>query len=198
MAAVEEGHDRAKNEALIRYFIPYLSKQMRTRTFRTILRGGTKTMRAKLLRKLTPEDAPGIEREVFDIAIDEHDEHALVGIVYRWPVESWAQRSEELFKAAEDFPWLQRQIIFRSGKADAFLDNNLIVDPITELYVRARYGHDASDELIQRAIETGKSEKLEPYSMNDRLGLVVWCLGRLSKFKQLESIEQEDNSPQCE
>jgi len=197
LAAVEEGQDRAKNETLIRYFMPHLSKQMRTRTFRTILRVGTKTTRAKLLRKLTPEDAPGIETEVFDIAINENDEHALVGIVYRWPVESWAQRSEELFKAAEDLPWLQRQIIFRSGKADTFLDNNLIVDPVTELYVRARYGHDASDELIQRAIDTAKSEQQDLYSMNDRLGLVVWCLGRLSKFEQLERIKQEENSLQC-
>jgi hypothetical protein len=191
LMAVEEGKDRAKNETLIRYFIPHLSKQMRTRTFRTIMRVGTKTTRAKLLRKLTPGDAPGIEAEVFDIAISESDEHALVGIVYRWPAESWALRSEELFKAAEDLPWLQRQIIFRSGKADTFLDNNLIVDPVTELYVRARYGRDAADELIEKTIDTAKFEQQDVYSMNDRLGLVVWCLGRLSKFEQLERTKQE-------
>src|SRR5437588_2981018 len=38
LAAMEDGKDRAKNESLIRYLLPHLSKQMRTRTFRTVMR----------------------------------------------------------------------------------------------------------------------------------------------------------------
>jgi hypothetical protein len=43
-------------------------------------------MRNKLLRRLTPQDAPGIATEILNIALNENDEHALVGVVYRWPL----------------------------------------------------------------------------------------------------------------
>jgi hypothetical protein len=134
LTALEDGKDRAKNETYIRYLFPHLSKQMRTRTFRTVLKIGTKTTRNKLLRRLTPEDAPGVEAEILKIALTDNDEHALVGIVYRWPPTAWQGHAEALFKAAEDLPWLQRQIVFRSGKLDVFLDGGLIQDPVTELY----------------------------------------------------------------
>ncbi len=142
LAALEDGRERAKNETFIRYLLPHVSKQMRTRVFRTVLKIGTKGMRNKLLRRLTPQDAPGVEAEILDIALKESDEHALVGIVYRWPLSSWKDHAEALFKAAVDFPWLQRQIVFRSEKSDVFLDCGLINDPVTELYVRARYGRE--------------------------------------------------------
>jgi hypothetical protein len=185
LAGIEAGgKERAKNETLLRYLQPHLSKQMMTRVFRTILRVGTKTTRNKLLRWLKPEDAPGMEADTLRIAI-EGDEDALVGIVYRWPLPLWRQHAESLFKAARDLPWLQRQIIFRSDKIDAFLDSKLIVDPVTELYVRARYRRPASPVLIRAAIERASAPPVDEFDFDDRLGLVAWCLGRLELFEEL-------------
>jgi hypothetical protein len=169
--------------------LPHISKQMKTRTFRTLMRIGTKTMRNKLLRKLTPQDAPGIEQDILDIALKDRNEHAIVGIVYRWPLALWQEHAEMLFAAASDLKWLQRQIIFRSEKIDAFLDRNLIEDPVTELYVRARYDRDASPELVDAAISRAKFEERGAYDFSNRLGLVAWCLGRLSLFSKLRSLE---------
>jgi hypothetical protein len=82
---IEAGVDRAKNETLLRYLVPTMSMQMRTRTVRCILRYGTKTTQSYLLRKLSPDLAPGIEDAVYDLALNQKHEDALVGIVYRWP-----------------------------------------------------------------------------------------------------------------
>lgn len=194
LSAVEDGAERAKNETFIRYLLPHLSKQMRTRTFRTVMRAGTKTMRNKMLRRLTPQDAPGIEAEVLRIALSEKDEHALVGIVYRWPLATWQEQAEALFEAAEDIPWLQRQIVFRSDKSDVFLDRGLIKDPVTELYVRARYSRGAAAELVDAAIRTAISEERGMYDFTDRIGLVAWCLGRLSIFDKLKDLKREGSS----
>jgi hypothetical protein len=191
---LESGKERAKNETLIRYLLPHLSKQMRTRTFRTVLRSGTKTMRNKMLRRLTPQDAPGVEAEILGIALNEKDEHALVGIVYRWPVAAWQEHAEALFEAADDLPWLQRQIIFRSEKLDVLLASGLIKDPVTELYVRARYGREASVDLVDAAIRTAMSEERGAYEFSDRIGLVAWCLGRFSMFNRLKELAARDFS----
>jgi hypothetical protein len=187
LAALEDGKDRAKNETFIKYLLPHMSKQMRTRTFRTVLRIGTKTMRNKLLRRLTPQDAPGIATEILNIALNENDEHALVGIVYRWPLSAWKEHAEALFKAAGGLPWLQRQIVFRSDKSNMFLDRRLIEDPVTELYVRARYRREASLDLIDAAIKAATSER-DTFEFSDRVGLVAWCLGRFSMFDKLKDL----------
>jgi len=187
LAAMEDGKERAKNETVIRYLFPHLSKQMRTRTFRAVLKNGTKTTRNKLLRRLTPEETPGVEAEILQIALNEKDEHALVGIVYRWPLAAWQEHAEALFQAAESFPWLQRQIVFRSGKADGFLNRRLIKDPVTELYVRARYGREASLDLVDAAIHKAKSER-GTFDSSDRIGLVAWCLGRFSMLAKLKDL----------
>jgi hypothetical protein len=192
LSALEEGKERPKNETFIRYLLPHLSKQMRTRTFRTILRIGTKTMRNKMLRRLTPQDAPGVEAEILRIALNEKDEHALVGIVYRWHPSAWREHAEALFKAADDLPWLQRQIVFRSEKSHVFLDRGLIKDPVTELYVRARYRREASPDLIDAAIRTATSEGRGTYEFSDRIGLVAWCLGRFSMFDKLKDLGVRD------
>ncbi|HTB03397.1 MAG TPA: hypothetical protein VK804_23255 [Bradyrhizobium sp.] len=190
LSVAEDGKDRSKSETIIRYLLPHMSKQMRTRTFRTLMRVGTKTMRNKLLRRLTPEDAPGVEDEIIKIALSESNEHALVGIVYRWPLATWREHAEKLFTAAADLPWLQRQIVFRSEKLDAFLDGGLIEDPVTELYVRARYGRMASTKLVDAAIHRARTEERGTYDFSDRLGLIAWCLGRFSLFDKLKSLEQ--------
>jgi hypothetical protein len=176
LSALDDGKERAKNETFIPYLLPHLSKQMRTRTFRTVLRVGTKTMRSKMLRRLTPQDAPGVEAEILRIALEERDEHALVGIVYRWPLAAWKEHAEALFEAADDLPWLQRQIVFRSDKSDVFLDRGLIKDPVTELYVRARFRRQASVDLVDAAIRTAMLEERGTYDFSDRIGLVAWCL----------------------
>lgn len=194
LSAIEDGKDKSKNETLIRYLLPHVSKQMRTRAFRTIMSAGTKTMQNKLLRRLNPEDAPGIEDDVLKVALTEQNEHALVGIVYRWPLASWQQHAESLFLAAADLPWLQRQIIFKSEKIDAFLDGRLIEDPVTELYVRARYSRAASSILVDAAIHRAKSEERGTYDFSNRIGLVAWCLGRFSLFEKLKDLGEQEGT----
>jgi hypothetical protein len=184
LAEIEVGVDRAKNETLIRYLLPHMSKQTRTRTFRSVLKFGTKATRNKMLRRLNPDDAPGLQSEILDIALNDRNEHALVGIVYRWPLPAWKEHAEALFKAAKDLPWLQRQIVFRSEKSDEFLSGGLIDDPVTELYIRARFKRPASHEAIQQA----RSERSAELEFADRRGLVAWCLGRFSMFDELNSL----------
>ena len=152
LSAIEDGGNRSSDETLIRYLVPHMSMQMRTRTFRVILSKGTKTTRAYLLRKSSPDTTPGIEEAVFAEAL-RGNEDALVGIVYRWPLIAWRELAADLFGAASQSPWLQRQIVFKSGDPDMFLDRNLIKDPVTELYVRARYHRDASENLMDRQYE---------------------------------------------
>jgi hypothetical protein len=67
---------------------------------------------------------------------------------------AWKEHAEALFEAADDLPWLQRQIVFRSDKSDVFLDRGLIKDPVTELCVRARFRRQASVDLVDTAILT--------------------------------------------
>jgi hypothetical protein len=148
-------------------------------------------MKNKLLRRLTPEDAPGVEEDILKIALKESNEHALVGIVYRWPLPTWQEHAETLFAAARDLPWLQRQIVFRSEKLDSFLDARLIQDPVTELYVRARYGRAASSELVDAAIHRARTEERGTFDFSDRLGLVAWCLGRFSMFDKLKDLDDD-------
>jgi hypothetical protein len=119
LSTIEDGVNRPSDETLIRYLIPHMSMQMRTRTFKTILRSGTKTTRAHLLRKSSPETTPGIEEAVFEEAL-RGNEDALVGIVYRWPPIVWRERAADLFGAASRLPWLQRQIVFKSDDLDCF------------------------------------------------------------------------------
>lgn len=158
LAAVIDGSDRVKDEALLRRLIPRTSTQMRAKVVRVVLSAGTRTMRKHVLRRVTPADAPGIEEAVLEHALMGHSEDALVGIVYRWPVELWREKGLELFEAAAAHPWLQRHIIFRTGDPDPFLRSRLITDPVTELYVRARYGRSSSDRLIADAITSVNAE----------------------------------------
>lgn len=188
LALITQGTDRAKSETLLRRLIPGISMQMRTRTVRVVLTAGTKPMRSNVLRQVTPLAAPGIEADVLDQALIHRSEDALVGIVYRWPVDLWRSRAVELFEAADAHPWLQRQIIFKTEQPDAFLDRGLIRDPVTELYVRARYGRPASDDLIGAAIETANAEDPQSYENSQRSGLVAWCLGRLRALDRLPEL----------
>lgn len=198
LAEIEDGKNRTKNETIIRYLLPHISTQMRTRAFRTLMRVGTKTMRNKLLRKLTPQDAPGVEDAILEVALSERNEHAIVGIVYRWPLTSWQQHAEDLFAAASDLPWLQRQVVFRSEKIDAFLDGKLIQDPVTELYVRARYDRATSPDLVNAAIDRAKFEERGPYDFANRIGLVAWCLGRLRLFEKLDDLAKLEEMTELE
>jgi hypothetical protein len=152
LSMIEDGANRSSDETLIRYLVPHMSMQMRTRTFKTLLSKGTKTTRTYLLRKSSPETTPGIEEAVFTVAL-RGNEDALVGIVYRWPLSLWKERALDLFAAASQLPWLQRQIVFKCDDPEMFLNHNLIKDPVTELYVRARYRRKASDDLIDSAIK---------------------------------------------
>src|SRR5215211_29825 len=122
--AIEDGVDRASDETLIRPLVLHMSMQMRARTFKVILSKGTKTTRAFLLRKSSPETTPGIEEAVFALAL-RGNEDALVGIVYRWPPILWKEQAADLFNAANQLPWLQRQIVFKSDDPDIFLGRNL-------------------------------------------------------------------------
>jgi hypothetical protein len=188
LAGIAKGVDRAKNEALLRCLIPRMSMQMRTQTARTILSVGTKVSKSYVLRWVTAAEAPGIESLVVEFALHQQDQDALVGIVYRWPVETWKDYAEELFKAASAHPWLQRQIIFRSNEPDTFLDQKLITDPVTELYIRARYGRPVSTNLMESAIETVNAETTHSYETSQRSGLIAWCLGRLGAFDRIPEL----------
>ena len=97
--------------------------------------------------------------------------------------------------AAGDLAWLQRQIIFRSEKIDAFLDSKLIADPVTELYVRARYRRPASPALIRAAIERARAPPADELDFDDRLGLVAWCLARLELFEELRLLPERRALP---
>jgi hypothetical protein len=186
LAAIEDGANRSSDETLIRYLVSHMSMQMRTRTFKTLLSIGTKTTRTYLLRKSSPATTPGIEEAVFTAALC-GNEDALVGIVYRWPLISWKERAVDLFDAASQLPWLQRQIVFKCDDPEMFLDHNLIKDPVTELYVRARYRRKASDDLIDSAIQAVTNEPVTQ-SGADRVGLVAWCLGRYGAFDRLQAL----------
>jgi hypothetical protein len=118
------------------------------------------------------------------LALAEKNESALVGIVYRWPLEFWAHEAKALFVASADHPWLQRQIIFKLGEPDQFLDQGIIDDPITELYVRAKFKKDASDELMDAAICRAWREH-GSFDGSNRAGLVAWCLGRYRALERL-------------
>lgn len=186
LTAIEDGNSRSSDEALIRYLLPRMSMQMRSRTFKVLLNKGTKTTRSYLLRKLSPETTLGIEEDVFAVAL-RGNEDALVGIVYRWPPALWKERAAALFDAARELPWLQRQIIFKSDDPDTFLNGQLIKDPVTELYVRARYRREASDHLIDSAMQTVIAEAAT-HPVSDRVGLVAWCLGRYGAFDRLQKL----------
>ena len=186
LSAIEEGVGRSSDETLVRYLIPYMSMQMRARTFKIILKIGTKTTRAYLLRWSSPGTTPGIEEAVLAEAL-RGNEHALVGIVYRWPPLVWREVAADLFRAASKLPWLQRQVVFKSDNPDMFLDRNLIKDPVTELYVRARYRREASDNLIDSAIQAVRNEEVTSAG-GDRVGLVAWCLGRYGAFDRLQKL----------
>jgi hypothetical protein len=186
LSAIEDGVNRSSDETLIRYLIPHMSMQIRTRTFKIILRLGTKTTRAYLLRRSSPETTPGIEETVLAEAL-RGNEDALVGIVYRWPPLVWRELAADLFVAASQLPWLQRQIVFKSNDPDMFLDRNLIKDPVTELYVRARHRRKASDYLMDSAIQAVRNEPAS-YAGSDRMGLVAWCLGRYGAFDRLQTL----------
>jgi hypothetical protein len=149
-----------------------------------------KSSQKYFLRKIVPALAPGIETTVLDHALKEGNEDALVGIVYRWPVDSWREYAVELFEAAKPFPWLQRQVIFKTDEPDKFLDRKLIKDPVTELYVRARYHRNASRELIEAAIKAVNSQE-QDYETSRRIGLVVWCLGRYGAFDQIKELPSQ-------
>jgi len=113
--AIVDRQDRARNEAFLRRLIPRMSQQMRTRTVRTILSSGTKLTRSHVLRWVTPVDAPGISDAVLELALSHRDQDALIGIVYRWPLEYWRDHIDTIFEAAGGWPWLQRQVIFKTG-----------------------------------------------------------------------------------
>jgi hypothetical protein len=68
-----------------------------------------------------------------------------------------------------------------------FLDRGLIDDPVTELYVRARYRREASLDLIDAAIKAATSER-NTFEFSDRVGLIAWCLGRFSMFDKLKDL----------
>jgi hypothetical protein len=184
---IEDGSDRSRNEAYIRHLFPHMTMQMRSRAFEAILRAGTKASRSYFLRHATPDDVPGIEDIVLDLALIKRHEDALVGIVYRWPVIRWKSKAIELFEAASGIEWLQRKIIFNTDDPDLFLKDHLIKDPITELYVRAKYRRDASETLVETAIQAGLDE-FDLHKGSDRLGLVAWCLGHYGKFERLSAL----------
>jgi hypothetical protein len=186
LTAVEDRMNRSSDETLIRHLFPHMSMQMRTRAFKLIFQSGTKTAQAYFLRKSNPETTPGIEETVFTEAM-RGNEDALVGIVYRWPLSAWKERAIDLFGAAARFPWLQRQIIFKSDAPDIFLDRNLIKDPVTELYIRARYRRQASYDLMDSAIRSVNNERRN-YESGDRIGLVAWCLGHYGAFDRLQTL----------
>jgi hypothetical protein len=115
------------------------------------------------------------------------DEDALVGIVYRWPLDLWKKEAVSLFKAAADKPWLQRQIVFKTGDPDLFLNQNLIHDPITELYVRAKFKKPATEQLFDAAINASV-EEYDIHTGVDRIGLVAWCLGYYGAFDAIRRL----------
>src|SRR5262249_42959369 len=117
-------------------------------------------------------------------------EDALVGIVYRWPVEWWQDHIDAVFQASEDFPWLQRQVIFKTGEAERFLARGAIADPVTELYVRARYNLPATAGLIDAAIDRVKAANPLDYENSRRAGLVAWCLGRIGALEKIRQLPQ--------
>ncbi|RDV01109.1 hypothetical protein DXH78_17885 [Undibacter mobilis] len=99
----------------------------------------------------------------------------------------WHSRALELYQAAADLPWLQRKIIFNTNEPDAFLQSGLVNDPITELYVRARYSRPAAEMLFDAAIKAAIDE-VDLLAGVNRLGLVAWCLGRYKAFDHLAKI----------
>jgi hypothetical protein len=187
--AIVARQDRARNEAFLRRLIPRMSQQMRTRTVRTILSSGTKLTRSHVLRWVTPVDAPGISDAVLELALSHRDQDALIGIVYRWPLEYWRDHIDTVFEAAGDWPWLQRQVIFKTGEADHFLRRRAISDPVTELYVRAKYQHPvAADLIIAAAIDVVNQENPKSYENSQRAGLVAWCLGRIGALEEIKRL----------
>jgi hypothetical protein len=188
LEAIVGRQDRARNEALLRRLIPRMSQQMRTRAVRTILSAGTKVSRSHVLRWVTPVDAPGISDAVLELALIRRDQDALVGIVYRWPLEFWRDHIDALFEAAEDWPWLQRQVIFKTGEADRFRRRRAISDPVTELYVRVRYQHPVTADLIAAAIDVVNQEDPQIYENSQRAGLVAWCLGRVGALEEIKKL----------
>jgi hypothetical protein len=180
---VIDGHARVKNEALLRRLFSGMSMQTRVRTVLTLLTVGTRQTRNLIVRWTDPTQAPGVERVILDLALS-GNEDALVGVIYRWPPEKWKDQQLALFSAAHEFPWLQRQLIFRGDAVDEFLQAKLIDDPVTELYVRAKYRRTASDELLNAAITSVCAEG-EGYEHSRRIGLVAWCLGHFGKFKHI-------------
>jgi hypothetical protein len=188
--AIVSRQDRAPNEALLRRLIPRMSQQMRTRTVQTLLSVGTKTTRSLVLRSVPPADAPGISDIVLELALKRRDQDALVGIIYHWPLDCWCEHIDELFAAAAAWPWLQRQVLFKSGQVEHFLNKRAITDPVTELYVRARYGYPVGVDLLNAAINVVNHEDLGVYEDSQRAGLVAWCFGRIGALEQIKKLPQ--------
>jgi len=188
LEAIEARQDRVRNEALLRRLIPHMSQQMRTRAVRTILSAGTKLTRGHVLRSVTPADAPGITDIVLEFALKRHDQDALVGVIYHWPLEYWREHIDALFEAAGEWPWLQRQVLFKSGEIERFLNRQAITDPVTELYARARYGYPVSTDLVDAAIQIVNGENPTVYENSQRAGLVAWCLGRIGALERIKNL----------
>ena len=153
LEAIVSRQDRVGNEALLRRLIPIMSDQIKVRTVRTILSIGTRVSRRYVLRMVTPADIPDIRNIVLELAVGDRDADALFGIIYHWPLEWWRDQIDAVFEAAEDQPWLQRQVIFKTGEVHRFLEKGAIRDPVTELYVRARYAYPITTDLIAAAIK---------------------------------------------
>jgi hypothetical protein len=188
LEAIEARQERARNEALLRRLLPRMSQQMRTRAVRTILSVGTKLTRGHVLRSVTPADAPDISDIVLEFALKRRDQDALVGVIYHWPLECWRDHVDGLFEAAAEWPWLQRQVLFKSGEVERFLNKQAITDPVTELYVRARYRYPVSTNLVDAAIQVVNNEDPTVYENSQRAGLVAWCLGRIGAFERIKHL----------
>jgi hypothetical protein len=102
------------------------------------------------------------------------------------------EHRHEFTNVCQDMPWLIAKIYIAAAKVDpSKLQEIREIDPITFMYVATKIGHKVSDEEAMKIFETSVN--------SDRLGLLIWCLGRMRLSTVLIALSSkwQDFEAQC-